>query len=158
MTDFHCLDMMKRKRRPFSSREKKLIANTFKALRQTCPIEMSNNEVSQNVAQSLGIHWKSVLSIVNELAEFGRPTSPKLKRLKPSAFQKIDDYTKHALRRKVHTCLDENPTLDKVLMKINEDPDLPNFKRTTLYRILKLLGFKYTKKEGLSLLENQVCN
>nr|XP_026497844.1 uncharacterized protein LOC113401968 [Vanessa tameamea] len=148
------LDVRKRKRRPFSSTEKTLIYNTYNALRRSCPLETANNEVARNVGQSMGIHWKSVLSIVSELSVNAEPSSPKKKRPRPTADQKIDEFTKCALRRKVYFYYsnNENPTLDKILSKINEDVDLPIFSRTTLHRILKALGFKYTTTGTKSLL------
>lgn len=35
--------------------------------------------------------------------------------------------------------------MDKVLMSVNEDDDLPNFKRSTFQKLLKRLKIKYIK-------------
>lgn len=37
-------------------------------------------------------------------------------------------------------------TIYKVLTNVNEDTMLPNFKRTTFYKLLKSLNFKYVKR------------
>lgn len=61
---------------------------------------------------------------------------------------KIDDFDKNAVRRKIHqfwfNC--ELPTLDKMLSVINEDESLPDFSRTTLYRLLISMDFEYGKR------------
>lgn len=44
------------------------------------------------------------------------------------------------------------PTLDKVLRDVNSDQDLPNFKRTTFFKLLNKIGFKFSKRSRKSLL------
>jgi hypothetical protein len=37
--------------------------------------------------------------------------------------------------------------LSAVLEKVNDDEELPNFKRTTFYTLMKEIGFNYEKKK-----------
>ncbi|XP_008179338.1 uncharacterized protein LOC103311654 [Acyrthosiphon pisum] len=46
----------------------------------------------------------------------------------------------------------ELPTIDKILVAVNEDPSLPNFKRTTLYSTIKKLDFVFEKRKRCSVL------
>ncbi|KAH9382610.1 hypothetical protein HPB48_003210 [Haemaphysalis longicornis] len=39
----------------------------------------------------------------------------------------------------------EIPTLDSVRKAVNEDDDVPNFTKTTLWKLLKDMGFTYDK-------------
>lgn len=58
-----------------------------------------------------------------------------------------------AIRRKVHTFFFNNelPTLDKILAAVNDDESLPDFSRSTLYKLLKeVLKFKYLKRNRKS--------
>ena len=74
------------------------------------------------------------------------------------AFEKIDSFVKEAIRMKVHGFFRrrELPTVDRVLQAVNDDDQLPNFKRTTFFKILKDLNFKYQKRSRKSiLLENE---
>lgn len=48
--------------------------------------------------------------------------------------------------------LNEIPNIDKILQEVNDDPDLPTFKRTTFYKLLKSLNFKFEKRERKSIL------
>ncbi|KAK8776971.1 hypothetical protein V5799_029684 [Amblyomma americanum] len=52
---------------------------------------------------------------------------------------KNESFTVHAIRLKVHSMYAkrEVPTLDSVRKAVNEDDDLPNFKKTTLWRLMK---------------------
>jgi hypothetical protein len=61
---------------------------------------------------------------------------------------KYDDFIRSSMRRKVHEFYFRNqpPTLNSVLTAINKDPDLPNFKKSTLPALLREIGFEYSKK------------
>jgi len=76
------------------------------------------------------------------------------KRQKPGVIDKIDDYDKNAIRRKVHSFWfnREIPTLQKILIAINEYETMPNIKETFLRTILKSLKFKFTKRKRNSIL------
>lgn len=62
---------------------------------------------------------------------------------KTGIVEKIDSFSKCAIRQKVHKFFlrNEQPTLEKVLSSVNDDINLPNFKRTTFYGVLKKLDF-----------------
>ncbi|KAH8036010.1 hypothetical protein HPB51_016314 [Rhipicephalus microplus] len=46
------------------------------------------------------------------------------------------------------------PTLDSVIRAVNEDDDLPNFTKTTLWRLMKDIGFTFAKRKlNLALIE-----
>ncbi|KAH8038447.1 hypothetical protein HPB51_001562 [Rhipicephalus microplus] len=48
----------------------------------------------------------------------------------------------------------EIPTLDSVIRAVNEDDDLPNFTKTTLWRLMKDIGFTFAKrKRNLALIK-----
>ncbi|KAH8034291.1 hypothetical protein HPB51_022741 [Rhipicephalus microplus] len=69
---------------------------------------------------------------------------------------KHDSLTIHAIRLKVHSMYAkrEIPTLDSVIRAVNEDDDLPNFTKTTLWRLMKDIGFTFAKrKRNLALIE-----
>lgn len=61
---------------------------------------------------------------------------------------------KYARRRKIHQFFFRNefPTIDKVLKDVNEDPDLPSFRRRTVYKLLRSLNFRHEKRGNNSLL------
>lgn len=66
----------------------------------------------------------------------------------------IDTLDLGAIRRKVHGFYFNNelPTIDKVLQACNDDETLPNFKRSTFYKVMKKLKLKYAtrcRKSGL---------
>jgi hypothetical protein len=44
------------------------------------------------------------------------------------------------------------PTLSAVLDKVNNDEELPNFKRTTFYMLMKEIGFNCENKKEKALL------
>lgn len=62
-----------------------------------------------------------------------------LKKAKPGVVDKIDDFDKKAIQRKVHSfwLSREIPTLSKILTAINEDETMPNIKETSLRIVLK---------------------
>jgi hypothetical protein len=54
----------------------------------------------------------------------------------------------------VHSFFLQNisPTLSAVLEKVNNDEELPNFKRTTFYTVMKEIGFNYKERSKKALL------
>jgi len=62
--------------------------------------------------------------------------------------EKVDDFDKYGIRRKVHQFWHDRDThtLDKILVPVNEDNGLPNFSRTSLFRLLKSMDFVYMKR------------
>lgn len=79
-----------------------------------------------------------------------RPTV--LKRNKSTQFSRLDAFEKTAIQRKVHSFFARNelPNLNKVLVAVNEDPDLPHFSRTTLWRVLRGMHFRFCTRQRKS--------
>ncbi|KAK7582107.1 hypothetical protein V9T40_013552 [Parthenolecanium corni] len=71
--------------------------------------------------------------------------------MKPTA---VDDTSKSLIRRKVHEFFRNNvlPTVSKIEAAIRDDPDLPTLGRTTVYKVLKNLQFKFVKRQNKSIL------
>ena len=91
----------------------------------------------------------SVFKILREYKSIDHVQSPKKNKPKlKTVIHETDDVVKSAIRRKVHGYFFNNdlPTVDKILRTVNDDEDLPNFKRTTMYHLLKNIGFKFDKR------------
>lgn len=126
----------------------------YQSMRNATP-SASYNDISKAIASSVGIHWVSVNRIVKEKNNCdGILKSPKKTKQRVNIVDKVDDFTKYAIRRIVHNFFSRNeiPTLDKILKKISDDGTLGTFKRSTLYKILKNIGFKFNKRGRNSLL------
>uniref|UniRef100_A0A1B6G1M9 Uncharacterized protein n=1 Tax=Cuerna arida TaxID=1464854 RepID=A0A1B6G1M9_9HEMI len=69
---------------------------------------------------------------------------------------KYDGYVTRTIIRKVESFFAENssPTLSSILQRVNDDPKLPTFKRTTLWRLLKENGFLFEKNNRRSILSS----
>lgn len=108
----------------------------------------SNNDVMKAVASSIGIHWMSIYRILREKDTKHFLKSPKKTRKRAFIVDTIDDFTKCAIRRKIHDLFSQNeiPTLDKLMNLINEDGTLETIKRSTLHKIIKDIGFRYNKR------------
>ena len=108
----------------------------------------------KRISDTLGIGLNKVQTTVSEYNKTKTVTSPNRKRNKPGFVDKIDDFDKNAIRRKVQSFWHNKklPTLAKVLTTINEDNTLPNMKETSLWIVLKSLNFKFTKRQRNSIL------
>lgn len=133
--------------------EKNIILNLYKTEMQENPTLLVN-EVVQIVSNKAGVAKSTVYKVVKEYRERRTLSEPKKIQNRKSTVELICDFDKNAIRRKVHGFFFKNeiPTIDKVLQAVNEDGDLPNFKRTTSYKLLKSLNFKYEKRGRNSLL------
>lgn len=106
------------------------------------------------VMESTGIGRVTVRNTISQYKQKKTLSSPNKSRAKPSLFDKIDDQDRTGLRRKVHSVWlnRELPTVDRILLDVNEDPSLPNFKRTSLYRVIKKLDFVFAKRKRCTVL------
>jgi hypothetical protein len=144
----------KREKRTYvGSAGKKIILNIYKNLIQLNP-NTSISEVVRNAALCSGVCKRTVYRILKENKEHHSLSSPKRTKNRDSLLSNVDDFDRNAVRRKVHEFYFRNelPTIDKVLKVVNDDDDLPTFKRTTFYKLLKELNFKYAgrgKKSAL---------
>ncbi|XP_066596594.1 uncharacterized protein [Prorops nasuta] len=116
--------------------------------------KITNIVMINKLSEQTGFGLSSVKNIILEYKRTGEIKSPNKKKMRMSIKDKIDEFDKNAIRRKVHGFYfnRELPTLDKVLQAVNEDNDLPDFKRTTFYKLLKDLNFSYVKRERNSIL------
>jgi len=106
------------------------------------------------LSQSQGIGHETISKTIAEYRRTNTVTSPNKKRNTSSLFDKIDDLVRNRLRQKVHSfwLRRELPTIDKILITVNEDPSLPNCKRTTLYSTIKKLDFVFEKRKRCNVL------
>ncbi|XP_067131417.1 uncharacterized protein [Centruroides vittatus] len=129
------------------SSDKRIVLNLFNSLTETNP-ELCVNDIVKMVAKTTGISERSIYRIRKEYFTNGKVITPSKTRKRTQLVDKYDEFTKCAIRGKVHNFyfLNELPTADKVLQAVNDDPDLPDFTRSTIYNLLKLLNFKYTNR------------
>lgn len=141
-----------------SKHVKQVIANVYARTRMRFP-EKSVREVLSVVSEDTGISPRTVAKLKAERLR-GPLVSPKKRarevKISSSRTVKHDSLTIHAIRLKVHSMYAkrEIPTLDSVRRAVNEDDDLPNFTKTTLWRLMKEIGFTFDKrKRNLALIE-----
>ncbi|KAK9744896.1 hypothetical protein QE152_g7338 [Popillia japonica] len=105
-------------------------------------------------AKQLGIGERTVWDIVKEIDSIGNPSSPPKKRSRTTIYDDLDEGQKSAIRRHVHSFFlrNELPTCTKILDVVNADDTLPELKRTTLWKVLKKLGFKWEKRSRNNML------
>lgn len=105
-------------------------------------------ELIQSICKITGIGKNTICKTISDYKNTGELKSPNKIKIRAKVSEKIDDFEKDAVRRKVHDfwLRRQIPTLDKILVSINEDPDLPHFSRATLHRLLKSMEFEYSKR------------
>nr|XP_037286294.1 uncharacterized protein LOC119179331 [Rhipicephalus microplus] len=121
--------------------------------------EKSVREVLSVVSEDTGISPRTVEKLKAERLR-GPLVSPKKRarevKISSSRTVKHDSLTIHAFRLNVHSMYAkwEIPTLHSVKRTVNKDDDLPNFTKTTLWRLVKDIGFTFAKrKRNLALIE-----
>ncbi|KAL4090213.1 hypothetical protein QTP88_025112 [Uroleucon formosanum] len=130
------------------SSQKQMIINLYKT-KITQNAELKIKELAQIISTETGIGQNSVQKTILDYKNTGVVKSPNRKKIRLTIKEKIDDFEKNAVRRKVHNFWfkGEVPTLDKILKSVNEEEDISTtFSRTNLYRVLKSLNFVYSKR------------
>lgn len=136
-----------------SVKEKEMILNVYKCEMQNNPEDVIVNIV-KTVSNKTGVSCASVYNVIRDYKNSHTFAAPKTNQNRKNSFDAIDDFDRNAIRRKIHNFFFKNemPTLDKVLKEVNDDNDLPNFKRSTLHKFLKTLNFKYQRRGRNSML------
>lgn len=115
---------------------------------------MTIHEIERRVGDKTGLCSKTVFNIIKEYKQNHTFSPPKRRLRYKQICDTVEDIDKNAIRRKVHQFFFRNelPTIDKVLKDVNDDEQLPSFKRTTFYKLLKSLNFKFKIRGRNSLL------
>ncbi|KAE9522255.1 hypothetical protein AGLY_017344 [Aphis glycines] len=135
------------------SRQKIMVINLYKDILMKSP-DIKYEDLVTNLSKALGLGRETISKTIAEYRRTNTVSSPNKKRVKSSLFDKIDDLDRNGLRQKIHSfwLRRELPTIDKILIAVNEDPSLPNFKRSTLYSTIKKLHFVFEKRKRCSVL------
>ncbi|XP_046674441.1 uncharacterized protein LOC124363275 [Homalodisca vitripennis] len=128
------------------SQKKLCVVNLYTSLvskKQDLPID----SVAQMVSEMVGVGKSTVYRIISAYKKdnLSGLKSAENKKKRATSFEKLEEFTKCAIRRKVceYVSNNEQPTVDKVLRAVNEDSGLPTFKRTTFFKIVRELGFTF---------------
>ncbi|KAH9379327.1 hypothetical protein HPB48_008000 [Haemaphysalis longicornis] len=111
----------------------------------------SVQEVLSVVSENTGVSHRTVAKLKVECLR-GNLVSPKRGprgvTISSTRTVKNDSFTVYAIRLKVQSMYAKREigTLDSVRKAVNEDDDLPNFTKTTLWRLMKDMGFTYDKR------------
>lgn len=141
------------KKSHFDIRIKEILLNLYKYEVQEDAISPIDHIV-EKVANKSGVCCRSIYNVVREYKRKHEFVEPKTNQNRKRIIDSMSEFDKNAIRRKLHQYFfkSEFPTIDKVLKDVNEDPDLPSFRRSTFYKLLKALNFKYEKRGRKSLL------
>jgi len=129
------------------SRQKETIINVYKSILSQ-QSDIKYKDLVKTLCNMTGVGRNTISKTISDYKNEGIFKSPNKTKYRISIIEKIDDFEKNAVRRKVHDIWLKRqiPTLEKILTSIHEDPDLPHFSQTTLYRLLKKLNFTYSKR------------
>ena len=145
--------------KPLTSGARRNILNVYSRLREENP-ESTITDITEKTAELTGSSPATIFRLKREKKRSGILDTPGKKRPgavgKRTRMLKYDNFTLSCIRRKVHSFFRRNeiPTLDKILKVVNDDKEIfsKNISRTTLYRILKDLGFSFEKRKKQAVL------
>lgn len=115
---------------------------------------MNYKPMIAEISQVTGIGRRTIIYTISKYKQRGNVTFSNKKRKRTTFFNTIDDIDRNKIRTKIHSLWlrREVPNIDKILTTVREDTSLPNFKRTTLFKIIKKLGFISLKNKSCSVL------
>lgn len=129
----------------FSVREKLMVYNCFTYFANS----MSVSKAVEETAKALDCGKGIVYSIRKEKENCPPASVAKTKCATPknTRLHIYDEHVQMLVRRKVHSFFLRNipPTLDMILGAVGMEETIPNFSRSTLYRLLKDIGFSFEK-------------
>lgn len=132
-----------------TAQTKQVVMNVYDFFRSQNQL-MSESDLEMKVAAATGISVRSVQRVKRQAKE-GKLLSPPLVRTRQSpVLGSIDDFVEGCLRKEILSFYErgEIPTLDVLLEIVKEPPVHFQGGRTSLYRIIKNIGFQYTRVTG----------
>jgi len=128
-----------------------MIVNIYKDIISNTP-EKKYVDIINRIRELTGLGRDTIRNTISQYKMTKTVSSPNRTRVKASLFEKIDDLDRTGLRRTINSIWlkRELPTIDRILFDVNADPSLPNFKRTSLYRVIRKLDFVFTKRTRCS--------
>ncbi|XP_060855338.1 uncharacterized protein LOC132933017 [Metopolophium dirhodum] len=129
------------------SRQKLMIVNLYKSKIVQQPT-LKVKEVVKIISKELGIGQNNIQLTISEYKNNKTVSSPNKSKIRATFKDKIDDFERDAIRRKVHEFWfrKQLPTLDKILRAVNEDPDLNTYKRSVLNLLIRDLNCVHVKR------------
>lgn len=108
---------------------------------------MSISEIDEETAKAVGVCVRTVKAVKHQSTQGFPIKSPPQRATPPSIFCKMDEFEKEAIRREIISFYErgELPTLENVLEKVKEAPINFAGGRTTLWKVLRELGFRFKK-------------
>lgn len=124
-----------------------MILNLYKRKIDEQP-SITVKEVMKLLSRDTGIGQNTIQRTIAEYKNAKPIKSPNKKKIRLTFKEKVDDFERNAIRKKVHDFWFSRqvPTLDKILISVNSDPTLNTYKRTNLYYLLRELNFTYCKR------------
>ncbi|XP_046145738.1 uncharacterized protein LOC123989072 [Osmia bicornis bicornis] len=121
-----------------------MIINLYKSLKEERP-DLNYRPLIALLSKRTGIGQLTISKAVSEYKSTGAVTSPNTKRPRMNILEKTSEEAILGIRKKVHEFWfrREIPNMKKILEAVNEDPQLPGFSESSLYRLLKRMEFKY---------------
>ena len=118
--------------------------NRYLAHQHRC---MSVSEIDEETAKATGVCVRTVKAIKQQSAKHFPITSSPKRATPPSIIDKMDQFDKEAIRKEIIAFYDrgELPTLDNVLLKVKEAPVNFSGGRTTFWKVIRTLRFRFKK-------------
>ncbi|XP_076651823.1 uncharacterized protein LOC143358530 [Halictus rubicundus] len=138
------------------SSQKKIIINLYKSALAEKP-EIKYKALVLLLSKQTGIGRTTIIKTLSEYKTTGAVTSPNKKRPRLNILEKTSDDDIIAIRKKVSEFWfrREIPNMKKILEAVNTDEELPSFSESSLYRLLKRMGFKFIVRKRNSALIDQ---
>ena len=108
---------------------------------------MSVSETDEETAKAVGVCVRTVKAIKQQSTKCFPISSPPQRTPPLSIFSKMDQFQKEAIRREIIAFYDrgELPTLENVLKKVKQAPINFPVGRTSLWKVIRELGFRFKK-------------
>ncbi|XP_022167266.1 uncharacterized protein LOC111031563 [Myzus persicae] len=124
-----------------------LIVNAYKSKLESDP-EKTMRSLRQEISKELGIGVTTVSKTITLYNRSKTVVSPNRTRVRMPSRIIFEEFERNVVRRYVHSfwLKREIPTVDKIHQVVSNDESLPPISRTGLFRLLKNMGFKYSKR------------
>lgn len=127
-----------------------MLLHMFKDLMDNAHPDVTYKEKIKILSERSGIGSRTIVKTLSEYRTLGKISPPNRKKIRPTVYEKLGSYEKDTIHQIINNirARQEIPTLDKIYKDMSNHPDLPIITRSMLRKLLKIMKYVYTRKNG----------
>ncbi|XP_026754976.2 uncharacterized protein LOC113515043 [Galleria mellonella] len=142
----------RKKLRHLSVHEKTMAINLYKYVEESWPVDKFpyKSDIMEKTASLCDINKNTMARLLADYRKFGHFKDNHHYKRNTKIYNKLSNFDKSMIKKKIYNYYlnGKLPRTSSVFDEVNSDKSLPDFTRSTFYRVLKEMGYKFIRRQG----------